>query len=80
MGNATSRRDFLRSTGRWGGAAALVGLLAWMERPRAGQGGICLNVPVCQGCPEWTACELPKAVEERQERPEPGDASRPSRP
>lgn len=64
--HAASRRDFLRSTGRWGGAAALVGLLAWVERPRAGRGGICLDLPACGGCPEFSKCDLPDAVETRQ--------------
>jgi hypothetical protein len=61
---ASTRRDFLRSTGRWGGAVGLLGLVAWLERP--GRGGICLDTPLCTNCPALTNCALPDGVTERE--------------
>lgn len=59
-----TRRDFLRSTGRWGGAVGLAGLLAWLERP--GRAGICLDAPLCSRCPALSDCSLPDGVSERE--------------
>lgn len=59
-----SRREFLRSAGRWGGAFSLVALLAWLERP--GRAGVCLDAPVCAGCPALEGCTLPEGQEQRR--------------
>ncbi|RME96067.1 MAG: hypothetical protein D6766_01635 [Verrucomicrobia bacterium] len=74
---AASRREFLRTAGRWGGAVGLVALLAWLERP--GRVGICLDAPVCAGCPALVDCTLPEGEEERrrQEREDQLSAAQP---
>ncbi len=65
-----SRREFLRGAGRWLGAAGLVGLLAWVERPREGGRGICLDNPICANCPALSKCDRPSAVQEKNTRTE----------
>ncbi|MCP5521906.1 MAG: hypothetical protein H7A46_10215 [Verrucomicrobiales bacterium] len=61
--DAPTRREFLRTAGRWGGATGLVALLAWLERP--GRGGVCLDAPLCRDCPALSRCSLPDGVDER---------------
>jgi hypothetical protein len=77
---AGNRREFLRAAGRWGGAAALVGLLAWVERPRTGRGGVCLDAPACARCPEWPECVRPEALQKQPASPNPQKTNPPVKP
>ncbi len=61
----TTRREFLRRTGRWaaaGAAAAGTGLLLWRRQITCRLGG-------CDGCGELQGCTLDQAQRYRRQQP-----------
>lgn len=70
MGEAISRRTFLRSAARLaaaGGLALLAGRLLGLGRSAARE--VCVNEGVCRGCPTFTGCGLPAALSARGRAP-----------
>lgn len=62
-----SRREILRDCARGGGLLALAGVtavLGWRSLR-----GNCPRSHPCGGCPLFTGCELPKALENRLPQP-----------
>lgn len=65
----SSRREFLRTTGRF----AVLGALAYAGARLLGRtsfrlGETCINAGICRGCTVYTDCGLPQALSAKQVR------------
>jgi hypothetical protein len=70
VGDAISRRDFLKNAGRilaLGGVGAIAAImLTGARKPRA---QTCVSQGVCRGCAVFNGCGLPAALSARQRAP-----------
>jgi hypothetical protein len=75
----TSRREFLRSSARYGWLLALGGTLAWLSTRRTGS-ATCSSSSPCVTCPAFSDCVLPQAWTNRISTAGRGDLSNPTQP
>jgi hypothetical protein len=67
MSEASSRRAFIKSVGRYTAAGGvLAGLSLLVLGPARGEASECLKRTGCSNCDEFDGCELAKAVKTRE--------------
>ncbi len=69
MSDMPNRREFFRSAGRWGVAAALAALATVLTRTavRRRAWHTCTSDGICRGCGELAGCVLPQAISTKRE-------------
>lgn len=64
----TTRREAVRTVGRWCGLAVLGGVAAWLLRRSVGAGAIGRPGDIlCSSCPALARCTLPRADQARRQ-------------
>jgi hypothetical protein len=67
----SSRREFLKTTGRFAVLGAFVYAGARLFRRTSFRlGETCINASICRGCTVYTDCGLPQALSAKQARGE----------